>query len=327
MTTFADGVYQFGGSPVSGQIPATYGTVYFCDYDNGNDAYDGKSMDGAVKTMSQANTNLTTNKHDLVLLSGVSSHVLTSMLSISKNRTHWIGLEGGGRKFGQGTKVSATITSGATNIATMQNTGVRNSFRNIKFMNASTVAQGLYSVAEGGEYTVYDHCEFYKSTDLNETSAAEFLAEGDSTMVYNCTFGSLVNAISGAINRPCIMFDRGVISGKVARDNYFADCLFWRKGGNAGNLFIEAPSADDAERMILFERCQFINNILGTTMNNVVESALTNAHMLFIDCNTVNTSSWATSTTNAGVYVNVHCAQEEGASDATNFQGLMVQAT
>jgi hypothetical protein len=206
-------------------------------------------------------------------------------------------------------------------------TGVGVSLRNIKWSNASNVGGASYVIEDGGEYTLIENCELYKSDDNDQTAAAELLANGDSSLYRHCTFGSLATATSGAINRPCVMFDREQITGKVARDVTFENCLFWRKAGNSGNIFLEVTAADDVERMILFRDCVFVANILGETMTNVIESAATNAHILMIDCNAVNCGSIATSATNAAVYTNVFCAQEEGASDATNFQGLMVQVT
>ena len=72
------------------------------------------------------------------------------------------------------------VTTAATDIAVMQNTGVGCTFGGLKFDSANTVAESLYAVAEGGEYSIYSGCEFYKSTDLNETAAAEILNNGDS---------------------------------------------------------------------------------------------------------------------------------------------------
>jgi len=177
LTNFPNGISSFG-IPVmgAGGIPATPGTVYFVDYTNGSDGNNGKSTTKAFKTVSKAYTSATTDKDDVICLIGSATHVLTEMLSVTKNRIHFIGMDGtNGRYFGQNAKISLTATTGATNIGTIQNTGVRNSFTNIKFVNASTVAEGIYCVVEAGEYTVYDRCEIYKETDLNETTACKSL--------------------------------------------------------------------------------------------------------------------------------------------------------
>jgi len=317
-TNFPGGITSFG-MPVTGG-PTTFGTAYFVDYRSGSDGNNGKSTTQAFKTLSKAYATVTSNANDIIFIDGDSTVVETAMITWSKNRVHVIGCNGVPGHYGAGAKVEVGVTTAATDIGTLKVTGVRNTFSNIKFMNANTKDEALYCLVDAGEYTRYFNCEFYKSTDLDETSATEVLAEGDSSMFYNCTIGSLVNAISGAINRPCILFDRGIISGKVARDNMFEGCLLWRKAGNAGNLFIEAPAADDAERMILFKDCTLINNILGTTMTVGVESALTNAYMIFKNCTSIGCTTLAGDTSNDGVYV-------DGAVPDPNTTAVSVQAT
>jgi hypothetical protein len=159
-------------------------------------------------------------------------------------------------------RVSMGVTTAATDIATMQNTGVGNTFTGIKFTNANTVAEGIYCVAEGGEYTVYKNCEFYKSTDLDVTGAAEVLNNGDSAQWLNCTFGSSANQIVGAVIRPCMLVT-ATLSGKKCRDNVILDCIFLRKAGNVANRFIYGANATDVERMFYVDRTLFFSNPLG----------------------------------------------------------------
>jgi hypothetical protein len=53
MTTFADGVFQYGGQPVGSQ-PDGSGTTYFVDGNSGLDGNDGKSWEHAYKTLAVA---------------------------------------------------------------------------------------------------------------------------------------------------------------------------------------------------------------------------------------------------------------------------------
>jgi hypothetical protein len=53
MTTFADGLYQYGGQPV-GNMPDGSGTTYFVDNNSGNDGNTGRSWEKAFKTLSRA---------------------------------------------------------------------------------------------------------------------------------------------------------------------------------------------------------------------------------------------------------------------------------
>jgi len=185
------------------------------------------------------------------------------MLDVTKSRVHFVGMDGTyGRLYGQNAKVSLGVTTATTDIATMQNTGVRNSFTNIKFLNSNTVAEGIYCVAEGGEYTVYTNCEIYKDTDLDVTGAAEMLHNGDSTQMVDCTIGSLANIVADNVIRPCVKVT-ATLSGKKFRDGVFINCMFWRKAGGTETMMIYGANATDVERLLLCKNCSFINSTLA----------------------------------------------------------------
>jgi len=265
LTNYPNGISSFG-IPVmgGGGIPAVLGNVWFVDYDRGSDNNDGKSKDSALKTIAYCVSNkVTTNNHDVVLLSANSTHTLSEMLDISVNRTHFVALDGRtGYGLGGRARISLTATTGATNIATMQNTGVGNTFTGIKFQNASTVDEGLYCVAEGGEYTIYNRCEFYKSTDLDETGAAEVLNNGDSVQWLNCVFGSTANATVGAVIRPNMLLT-ATLSGKKCRDNIVDNCVFMCKAGDTAKVMVYGANATDVERLFYMKDCLFFNSILA----------------------------------------------------------------
>jgi len=259
ISNYPDGISSWG-IPVlgGGGIPATAGTVYFVDYGAGSDGNSGKDINEPLKTIAQAYSLVTENKDDVICLIGNSTHTLTSMLTVSKNRVHFVGLDGtGGRQYGQNAKISLGVTTAATDLATMKNTGVRNSFHNIKFINSNTVAEGIYGVLEAGEFAQYTCCDFYKSTDLDVTGAAELACNGDSAIFTKCTFGSSANARSGAVIRPCVMLTKGLVTGKVCRDVKFEDCIFWIWCGNTVNAFVWSTTATDVERQMEFKDCTF----------------------------------------------------------------------
>jgi hypothetical protein len=259
ITNFPNGISSYG-VPVlgGGGIPATPGKVFFVDYGAGSDGNAGTDISQPLKTIAQAYSLATTNKDDVICLIGNSTHVLTSMLTVAKNRVHFVGLDGsGGRPYGQNAKISLGVTTAATDIGTLKNTGVRNSFSNIKFINNNTVAEGIYCVVEAGEYAKYSQCEFYKSTDLDVTGAAELVQNGDSPTFEDCTFGSTANALSGAVVRPCVLLTKAVVTGKVSRDGMFRNCRFWRWAANTANAFVWSTTATDVERRLEFRDCTF----------------------------------------------------------------------
>lgn len=263
-----------GGVPTMGMngLPTTFGNYFFVDYENGSDGNVGTSMKSPFKTIAKAYSMCVTNNDDVIVLRGHSTAhpatvwssgaAVSGMVSTSINRVHMVGLDGAWRPYGQGARISFAGTSGATNIAVLKNTGVRNSFTNIKFDSGATITESIYTAVEAGEYAQYTDCEFYKSTDLDQTGAAELVLNGDSAQFKNCTFGSLADAIGGSsIIRPCVLLTAGLGgAGKVCRDSVFEDCLFWRQCKDTTNVFIRAANATDVERMLLLKHCGFINN-------------------------------------------------------------------
>lgn len=213
-------------------------------------------------TIAAAYAQVVTNRNDVVVLSP-DAHPQTVMLSFTKNRWHLIGADAGGRWQGARCRVTMGVTAAATDIAVMQNTGVGFSCSNVKFDSANTVAEGLYSVVEAGEYAKYEGCEFYKSTDLDVTGAAEVACNGDTPLFRNCAFGSTANIVADNVIRPNILLTGGIVSGKKARDVYIDNCVFLVKAAGTEAVRIYGANATDVERMLYVKDSLFISNALG----------------------------------------------------------------
>ncbi len=277
------------------------GNIFYVDYRNGNDAKSGKDWKNAFRTYSAAVAAVASNNNDVILIDGDSTIVETAMVTLSKNRVHTIGMNGALGHYGQGAKISCSLSAGATNIATFKNTGVRNTFTGIKFMNGNTVAEGLYAVAEGGEFARYLNCEFYKSTDLDDADAAELLHNGDSAQFYNCTFGSSAN-ITGDIRANVLV--TAILSGKKCRDTYFENCIFLSKADATDKVMVYGANATDVERMFLMKDCTFFNNPLsaGTPAHAVgFAAAQTEGAVVLKNCTSVDCTVMAEAA--VGIYV------------------------
>lgn len=322
MTNFPNGVSSFGIPMAGNGIPATSGTVIFVDADNGSDSVSLKSnsIKRGFKTVAKAYDVATTNKDDVIALSANASHVLTEMLTVAKNRVHFVGLDGAGRMYGQGAKIALGITGVATNLGTILNTGVRNSFQNIKFTNADTVAQGLYTFLDGGEYMFMANCEIYKSTLLTTTLASELVMNGDSAQIVNSTIGSLADPITTAIIRANVRMTKGLAgTGLVARDVIFKNCNFWKKAGDVANRFVYGANGTDVERMLLFDNCVFLSQALSTAAPAqcvAFGAAQTAGTVLIRNCTSVGNTKLSTTT---GVFV-------DGAVPTAATSGISVQA-
>lgn len=307
MTMFGDQLYQNGGAPVG--LPVTFGTtqnkgagqVWFVNSNTGSDGNSGKRMDKPFATISKAYSMATTNNHDLIVLSANGAHAATDELTVTKNRLHFYGMDAVGRYYGQRSRWTMGVTTG-TAIAVVQNTGVGNSFSNIKFDSSDTLSTSIYGFAEGGEYTVIENCEIYKSTDLDQATAAELLMNGDSALVKRCTIGSLATGVTAA--RTNVLLTRETIAGKVARDVTFDDCLFWLKSSSATASHIHATTATDVERMFLVKNSLFVvAKTSSATVGDavIVDTALTDGEILLV--NTFNANSTAIATTGSvGVF-------------------------
>lgn len=254
---------QIFPSEIIGGGFTVFGNAWYVDPTNGSDSDIGDSPDRAFASISAAVSAATTNNHDVIFLTAYAAHTQTSMLTITKNRLHFVGCDlRSGFGMGARTRIVMGDSTVAADIALMQNTGIGNTFTNIKFDSSSTVAASLYGIAEGGEYSIYRGCEFYKSTDLNETGAAEILNNGDSAQWLNCTIGSSANIVADDKIRANMLLT-ATLSGKKCRDNIIDNCIFLSKAGGTEHVMIYGANATDVERLFYVKDTLFYNNILS----------------------------------------------------------------
>lgn len=285
-----------------GSKPETFGREIWCDYDNGNNGNDGLSKSRPVKTIAKAYSIARSNRDDVIYLSAYSSHPLTSMLTLSKNRVHFVGLGVANRKYGQGAKITMGVTTAVTDIHMIKNIGVRNSFHNIKFTDNNTLTEHTSMIGDGAEYPLFENCEFYSSVKLTSDTYAEILLNSDSPQFIDCTFGSLADAVTGDKVRPCIITTGGGVSGAisngVSRDVLFDGCKFWRKAGGTTTAFIKITNDNDLERMMEIKNCTFLANKLGSVPAVAIDSpTLTKSQILLtgdtiaVNCTKIGTAT------------------------------------
>lgn len=320
MTSHFSGQVRADGVPLNGGgIPATYGRYVFVDADFGSDSNSGFSMDNAKLTIDGSaggDSVMRTNRHDVMVINANSSFALTAEWTITKNRCHYIGLGLANRHYGQRTKINLGVSTG-TGVAAIQNTGVGNTFQGLKVTNSDTLSTSLYSVAEGGEFTLWAYCEFLKTTDLDQTTAAELLHNGDSVRFEHCAIGNGIYTPSVA--RQNILFTRETITGKVCRDLYMYDCLLMSRCGSTTFVNCRATT-NDIERLGLMEKCKFIAVKTSTAVQDEafgIASALTDARVHLDDCIVDNITNIATAA--SGIFTN----QPAGA----DLGGLMIECT
>lgn len=300
MTTFADGVFQYGGMPTGGGsgIPTTFGKYLFVNPDS-NGTGTGKSLKDAFLTVGAAVTASTTNEHDVILMHAQSAHSTASsndQLTLTKNRLHFVGLGGGSRYQGQRTRWTMGVTTGVA-IAIVKNTGIGNTFTNIKFDSSDTLSTSLYAFADGGEFTQLTKCEVTKTTLLSNTGRAPMLCNGDGAYYVGCTFGSTIPIVTAKSSS--MLITRETISGKVARDVVIEDCLFLIKTTSTDSSLLHGANANDVERIFLLKNCGFYNNKTSTVNpDQAVESdtTLTTGDIIADNCWSLNCTAFSTTT-------------------------------
>lgn len=272
-TAFPNGISSYGIPVIGGgNVPGTFGNTknvgsgryFFVNPTNGSDGdgSDGLTMDRPYATLSKAYAAMTSNNHDTVVLSASSGHSQTDTgeIVISKSRCHFQGLDAVSRYLGARARVTMGVTTG-TGIAIIQNTGVGNTFVNIKFDSSDTLTSSKYTFADGGEYTRVIGCEIVSSGQLGVATAAPLLMNGDSAYYSGCSIGSLVHIWTAAAT--CMLTTRVTISGKVARDVVMEDCIFLLNTDTTASA-IHVTTATDVERMMMLKNCQLINAKLST---------------------------------------------------------------
>lgn len=244
--------------------------------------------DGRVRfytSLASAYAETESNNNDVIILDGNSSHQLTSMLTVSNSRVHFVWLDyllWIKRWYWQSSKINYADWIATADPFMIKVTGVRCSFRGIKFTNNNTDAQVVGTVWEGWEYTYYENCEFYNATNLDSDTVAELVLGWDSPQFVNCTFGSLADAVSWDKIRPAVLVDGSVVgSVNTSRDVLFDGCRFWKKAGWTTTAMVKIAADWDIERGMEFHDCQFLANVLWAVPAVAIDSpTLTNARVI-----------------------------------------------
>lgn len=198
------------------------------------------------------------DNNDIILLDGNSTHIIADGIAWSKNRIHVFGMDGGDRLVQQGAKVQNTAGVGTAYVIKV--TGVRNSFRNIKFIQADTDAAALHVLEEGGEGNLYKNCTFTFGVvdNLDLTTATEVLAGSDSATFIKCLFGTETLLTSAA--RTVFTIDQ-VTTSQEFKSNILEDCTFLISSSSASSLFISMAAAGDILFTNLFIRPIFMASV------------------------------------------------------------------
>ncbi len=199
-----------------------------------------------------------TNNNDVICLAAHTSHKVSSMLTISKNRVHFLGFNPGGRIEDQRTLISNTGAVAATDTAMIKNTGIGNTFKNIKFVNNWTVAQNIYCFDGQGSQSAFENCTFQNlgSAHLTNNAAASFRLNEDTSFFKHCTFGQDTLAVTSTGGQQMLIATAGV---HAATRCTLEDCVWEAYTTDTTHVFIRVNATGDIDRFIRLVRPAFIN--------------------------------------------------------------------
>ena len=214
MTTFSDGVYQFGGVPVSssGALPMFTGTAWFVNSVIGSDGNSGKKPSTPFATVAGAISAATASNDDVIYVMSGHAETITSATSfgsLSKAGVNIVGLGFGARR------PTFTFTTAATARINVTAAGV--TIRNCLFIaNFADVATCILNNT-GPEMQIIG-CEF-RDTD----SIHNFLAIVTTTVSVSAdglTFNSnkVLGAGTTAATTPIKIL--GTLNRLIVQDNY-----------------------------------------------------------------------------------------------------------
>lgn len=214
-----------------------------------------------------------TNNNDVIVLDGHSTHSVADGIAWSKSRVHLMGFDGGDRLIDQGAKVQ--LSGNVATAYVLKVTGTRNSFRNIKFIQASTNAAALNVLQMGGEGNLYKNVSaiFGVNNNLGSTSAAEVVCGEDSGTFINCTFGSDTLLTTAA---RAVFVVKQVTTSQEFKSNQFKDCTFIISSSSGDAYLLKVNSTADVLFTNLFRNCVFqasVDSAGGIALTNAVTSA------------------------------------------------------
>ena len=224
--------------------------------------WNGKVPSGDLFTsLATAYAATVTNRNDVIILSP-DTHTLTSMLTISKSRIQFIGVDSNGRLKAQSAKISMGVTIDTDDIAVILNTGTRNTFKNIKFMSSNTLDEHLSVFIDNAEGTYMESCNI-AALSKADADACDLWCCADSATYRECTFGA--DNVMNTLAFYNVKFDGKTGGGSLhAKCSTFIDCVFDMQCATAAaatSCFMKVTDNAALQHSNLVKDCVFQNFI------------------------------------------------------------------
>jgi hypothetical protein len=277
MTTFADQVQQFGGSPVGG-LPYSWllgpqGRVIFVSPYRTASASSGIGQDGnpgtfnkPMKTVAAAYAETVAGRGDIIYMmanSNASADVtedISSTLTWANDGTHLIGLTTPSM-VSQRARFNQLST--ATGVSPMVNVTADNcTFANLQFFQGVADATSLINVQVTGQRNYFDNVHFagVGHATMSAAGCASLNLEGASENVFkHCVIGvDTATMDADGRNMTC--------DGDASR-NLFEDCIFQAFISATGAGHVEIIDGTGIDRWLMFRNCQFISESVNKTVD------------------------------------------------------------
>jgi len=310
MTTYADGVFQYGGMPVGGgMLPLMGGDakVFFVDPANGSDGNTGLSPEQALDTVGAAYAKCTDKSGDTIYLlndgnTSGSSREATIPLTWAHDNVHLVGLCAP-TGISQRARITPVSTAALTAAPVIDVTGSGNVFANLQIAHfgADTDAIATQGVAVSGSRNYFHNVHIVGIVNDHtgdEATGVDLLIDGGSENLFkHCTIG--VDTVVRSQANASLELTTG------AARNVFEDCLFPMTTDAGTPLFVKNASGG-IDRFVQFKRCSMINAMESgaTILTSAVSVHNTAGGLLLIDGGTqIVGASNVAAADNGNVYV------------------------
>lgn len=282
MTTVADGLYQYGGMPVTGSVPpfvSVNSKTFFVDPVNGADGNSGRSPKDALATLYRAHYLMTSGNNDVCYLIGNGAASGTARLSLanavaaqgpsetpattgtltwSKSACHLIGIAAPGQwaraRLAPPTGTYTSATFGSPIFVTVSGSGCY--FSNISlYQQFSTGEDGEICLNVTGDYNVFSNMLI-----AGMQSAAAASGAASRNLVLNSAGDNLfLNCIIGTdtVTRSAANSSLQLLAG--SNRNKFVDCEWPMYTSSATSTFGLVAAAGGCDRYTLFKNNLFLN--------------------------------------------------------------------
>lgn len=280
MTTFADGLFQYGGAPVNAPLMHV-GKAWFVKPSSGNDGNSGRAPDKAFKTLAKALSSATANRDEVVYMIAESNTASSTTdyqsvaLDWNKDGVHLIGVNNGSF-IGQRSRISNLSTAAAVATGLLTVSANNCYMANLEIFQG-TPASGTTSIAMlvSGQRNVFVNMQISGMGDLTAVAdvagSRSLKVSGSENLFKKCYIG-LDTAIRATMTTE--------VEISAGARNIFEDCHF--ETYTSLSTFKMVSVATGCDRFVKFKNCEFhaVQNITSavaptgaigiTTMNGEV---------------------------------------------------------